>query len=360
MTNKYINAIHEDNNMVSIIAPKRKFEGVQVEQVEKLGKTISEVLSKRYENSDFYSKREYDQAKEFLNEYAYLDENGVMKEDLTFDDNGALYTTMVANFVDRALRPDLVAAGLIKVSRVDVKGTSGIKVPASVLVTAAALPDSGAVTYASSVNYGSTTITLGWIYAAQKITYELIQQSNIDIISDQLYELGDAIARKVDSDIIAAFETATPSDDANSNYTALGAAATLNFTNLMKGMTDAMTNYASCDSVLLNPTSFYNFITHTDTKTALGYNSVQLGSLFPRVVDVGGMRFVISQQVGANDVYLIDSKRNGWLFEGSGVEVFDGRISGTLAQEVIAAKIYGVGCTRPAALFRLEENEANE
>lgn len=345
--------------MVEVIMPKNKMDGFSNEKVGKLGKLFTEISMRRYNEKDFFSQKEATKTKEFLSDYGLINEEGMqVQEDLTFDNNTGLYTTQVANFVDSALRPQLVATGLIKTARVDIKGTGSIKVPASSLVTASALPDSGDVTYASSVNYGSTTITLGWVYAAQKITYELIQQANIDVIQDQLFELGDAIARKVDSDVIAAFETATPSAGTNGNYTALGTSTTLTYAGLMTGMKESMKNYAEPDSVLVNPDSFFNFITASDTKTALGYNSVQLGSIFPRVVDVAGMRFVISNQVSANDVYLVDSKRNGWLFEGSGVEVFDGRVSGSTAQEVIAVKLYGAGITRPGAIYRLEENAA--
>lgn len=340
---------------LNVLIPERKFEGASsTETVEKLGKTILKVKAERMMKKDFVSRKEYMDTKN------YLEELGIdtSKEDLTFDNNTALYTTVVADFVERKVRPILVAEGVIKTSRVNARGASAVKIPISKLVTATALPDSGAVTYASSVNYTNATVTLGWIHAAQKITYELITQSNIDIIQDQLYELGDAISRKIDSDILAAIETATPSDDTNSNYTALGGTTTITYDLLMTAIGDMMANNAIPSAVVVTPATFARLMKDSTVKTALGYNSVQQGTVFPMITNLFGLKVLVSTQASANTLYIVDSERCGYLLEGSGVEVFDGRVSGSVAQEVIAVKLYGVTIAQPEAVFRVMENTA--
>jgi len=329
------------------------YSGGNTEAVEKLGKFIVETTMERDNNGDFYSADDMQRVKENVAAFPQA-----LKEDLTSDNNGGLYTTVVADFVERALRPTLVAEGVIKRLRISNRGTSAIKIPVSTLVTASALPDSGAVTYSSSADYSSQTVTLGWVYAAQKITMELIEQANVDLIQDQFIELGDAIARKIDSDIIAAMSTATPSDDSNSNYTALGTSTDLAYASLVTGITDAFTNNAMVDTILVNTTNWGVLLKDTDVKTALGFNSTQPGTIYPQVINLFGMKLIMSNQVGANDTYLIDSKRTGYFVEASDVKVFNDRVSGSLAQEVIAAKNYGVTIVQPKSVFRLKDNTA--
>lgn len=329
------------------------FGGGNTEVVEKIGKFMVKESMKRSENADFYSKEDMQRTKANIDAFGPL-----ATEDLTSDNNTGLYTTAIADFIERKLRPTLVAEGLIKRMRIDNRGTSAIKIPVSALVTAAALPDSGAVTYASGVDHTSVTITLGWVYAAQKITMELIQQSNVDLIQEQLFELGDAIARKIDSDIIASMVTATPSNDANANYTALGASQNLTYALLVEGIRDALINNAMIDSILVNPTNWAVLMKDTDVKTALGFNSTAPGTIYPQVINLFGMKLLMSNQVGANDTFLVDSGRTGYFVEASGVQVFNDRVSGSLADEVIAAKNYGVAIVQPQSVFRLKDNTA--
>jgi len=326
--------------------------GGDTQGIEKLGKAILSIHKERMEEKNFYSKEDLKNTEEFLNTFGELvNDSNTSKEDLTFDNNGALYTTVVADFVERKLRPKLVAEGVIKRVRVDAKGTSAIKIPISELVTASDLPDSGNVSYASN-DYTSQSITIGWVYAAQKITYELIEQSNVDIIQDQLMELGDAIARKIDSDIIAAIDSAITS----SNGTDLGSGSYITYTDFLSAYANAIDNYAEPDVILTNSATWVKLMSDTDVKSALHFNSVQPGSIFPLTQTFFGMKLIVSPQVSSGTLYLIDSKRTGYFVESSEVKVFNGRVSGALAEEVIAAKLYGVGIVQPNSVYRVREN----
>lgn len=345
------------------ITTSDSFSGGSTEGVAKLGKFMYEELARRQEQGDFYSVEDAQKSTEVFKNIdgrlqAEAARQGIAQEDLTSDNNTGIYTTVMADFIERALRPDLVALNVIKRLRISNRGTSGIKIPVSTLVSAAALPDSGAVTYATSADYTSVTVTLGWVYAAQKITMELIEQGNVDLIQDQLIELGYAVARKVDSDIIAAMLAATPNTDANSNYLGLGASTDISYAKLIEGIADANANYANVDTVIMSWTQWQAFMQDTDVKTALGFNSATPGTIFPSVINFAGLRLIANNQVDADDIYLVDTKRNGYYVEASDTKVFNDRVSGSLAQEVIVAKNYGVSIVQPATVYRIEANSA--
>jgi len=220
------------------------------------------------------------------------------------------------------------------------------------------LPDSGDVTFQSDKDYSATEITLGWKYVAQRISHQLITQSNIDIVMDQLGLMGFAISNKIDQDIIASFETATPDDGSEDNYRALGDGVTLTYKELLQGLTDSMENDAMPDAVLMSPKSLYNLLSDDDSVKALANNSVQPGQVFPMTTTFLGLRVLVSNNVSENDVFIIDSNRTGYFLEGSAVEVMDGRISQSTAQEFIAVKLYGVEVVQSKTVYRLQENTA--
>lgn len=279
--------------------------------------------------------------------------SAMTKEDLTFPNNTALYTTVVRNIVERAFRPTLVMNDIIRTITVDAKGMKDLQIPISVLKTAAALPSTGVLEAPTGGNYTEATIELGWIYAYEVITIQLMQQGIIDIVQDQMLEIGDALARKVDSDIVAAIETATPSNNSNSNYTLLDATVTYN--DLVDGIMGAQANYAMPDAIVTNPLTWANFLKNSNVITALGYNSVEKGSLFPRIQDFLGLKVVLTPQVSANNLYIVDTQRCKYLIEGSAIQMLDGRKSGTVNWEVIGLKLYGVEVIQPQAVFRLVE-----
>ena len=327
--------------------------------VSEMGKILVNTHKERMDKKDFYSTEDGKVTESFINSYQEeLNALNTASEDLTFGNNGGLYTDIVADFVERRVRPTLVGEGIIKRIRVDSKGTSAIKVPVSNLQTASALPDTGNVTYAGD-NYGAVTIQLGWVYAANKITMELIEQSNIDIIQDQLFELGDAISRKVDTDIIAAIDAAiTVGNTAGThNGTDFGAGNNITYTRFLNAVAKGMENNAEMDSIVTNPGTWVNLMTDSDVRAALGFNSVQAGTVFPQVQNFFGMKLLVTPQVSAETLYLVDSKKTGYYVESSGVKVFNGRPAGTLSEEVIAAKLYGVAVVQPMTVYRVRENQ---
>ena len=334
------------------ISQSTDFQGGSTEGVAKLGKEMLSIMRQREENSDYYSKEDMTKNQENLEAFKGMNS---LKEDLLSDTNTGLYTTVIADFVERALRPKLLAEGVIKRIRVNNRGASAIKIPISTLATAALLPDSGAVTFPNSVDYTSQTVTFTWVYAAQKITMELIEQANVDLIQDQLFELGDAIARKIDTDIVAALAASITETVNGIN---LGLATFVTYASFVAGIAAANSLNAMPDVVLTNWTTWSKLVSDTDVKAALGFNSVTAGTVFPMVQQLFGLKLLVSNQVGADHLYFIDTARTGYFVEVSDVKVFNDRSSGSLAQEVIAAKNYGVAIIQPNSVYRITEDTA--
>ena len=332
---------------------------VETNTVEKLGKKILESYVNLAKEDAFLSNAHEKRGTEFFKNALGMempsceDFEGMSTEDMTFPNNGALYTTIVRNIVERAFRPKLVMNEIIRTISVNPSGVETVKIPISALKTAAALPDSGELPDPSNDDYGSATITLAWIFSYEVITLQLIQQGIIDIVQDQMFEIGDALARKVDTDIVAAIEAASPSNDANSNYTLL--ASTMTYSDLITGVMAHIGLNALPDAIVTNSFTWGNFLKDSNVIAALGYNSVNEGSLFPRIQDFLGLKVVLTTQASANNMYIVDTNRCKYLIEGSAIQMLDGRKSATVNWEVIGLKLYGVEVIQPEAVFRLVE-----
>jgi HK97 family phage major capsid protein len=283
---------------------------------------------------------------------------GVAKEALTIAETD-VFSTAIAGFIEKRLTPELATVGAIKEIAAPGKGYDSIKIPMrNALVTAQDLGDTGQVSYDSG-SHTSTTITLRYVYAAQEITHELLQFANVDLLAEELGEIGDAIARKVDSDVIAAFKTNTTTTIGN--LTQLGSTTEVTFASLVSGLQKAKENYAKPDLLIVSPETEATIIALgnlSGTTNVIGSMVMKgdEGTNYPLPNRILGMKVIVSQQVDDDDIYMVDSARTGYLCRRNGVEAFDGRKSGYLSFEVIGAHAYGVGIVQPKAVYRLEEN----
>lgn len=287
---------------------------------------------------------------------------GIAKETIDVTDTD-LFTTAISAFIEQKLKPKLVAENVIKkITNFNTRGANALKIPVrNALITASDLPDAGTVTYDTG-SYTSTTITLTYKYAAQRLTHEIIQFGNVDLMAEELGQIGDAIARKVDSDIISAMQTATTTANGNRTVMTTLSGTTVTFNSLVTVVNSARQNYAEPDVILMNPSTYATLMQldeFSGGNSITGAISFKGGDTeaFPNFNLVLGMRVVLSTQVDDDDIYLIDTARTGYYVESSnGMEVFDGRISGAVAFEVIGVLNYGVGVVQPGSIYRLEEN----
>jgi hypothetical protein len=327
----------------------------EAEIVAKVGRKLVEGYTKIAKEGLWISQSHKKRIEGFFNSIGALSEgeslDNLQTEDLDFPSNDALYTTILRSVVERAFRPVLVAGEVIKTITVNPSGMEDLKVPTSALRTASDLPDSGELSAPSNDDYSSESISLKWIYAYEVITLQIIRQGVIDIVQDQMFELGDALSRKVDSDILDAFETATPSDNSNSNFSDLD--ADLSYEGLVDGVFGMQNNNAVADAIVTTPLVWREFLKTTDVKGTFKFSSVDAGSIFPRILDFHGVRVYLTTNANEGNVFLVDSAKCGYLVEASGIEMLDGRKSETVNWELIALKLYGVKVVKPKAVYRL-------
>ena len=269
-----------------------------------------------------------------------------VSEDLTSGNNTVLYTTAVSSTVDEAVRPELLASGVIKkLDMTNAKGINSVKIPTNSLPTVSDLTENTDVSYNTN-NYSTTTITAGWKATATKVSQELITYSNIDILADQVRLMGYALSKQIDSDIISAINTATPTDNSNSNYQATGGASTrIDYDNFVKGIELVETNNAKPTAALLHPADWSALMKDTDFKQALAFGTTT-NSALPRIQEAFGLQLLVSSQVTSGSTYFVDGKRAGYFVDFTPVITYDGRINSQLAFEVISAKAYGVSITQ--------------
>ena len=284
-----------------------------------------------------------------------------VREDLAMSGNTVLYTTAVAGIIDQALRPQLVAQNVIK--KLDMKGQKGInsvKIPRNTLITATELTENTDISYGTN-NYDGVTITAKWVGAAQKFSEQLLRASAVDVIKDQLQLIGYAIGKKIDEDIIAALQTAAPTDNSNGNYVKTGdngsgSAADISYEKFIDAVETAKTNNAEPDVMLMHPSDWAALMKDTDFKNALAFATTPAGAVMPQVQEAAGIRIITSSVVTQGNAFIIDSKKLGYYVDFTETVTYDGRIPDQISFEVIGAKAYGVGISQPQAYVRLHKS----
>ena len=281
----------------------------------------------------------------------------ITQEDLTTSNGSALYTTAIASIIAQAGRPKLVAKGLLKEIN-DIKngkGYNSIKIPKDKLISASALTENSTISYATE-GFDTITVTPSWIGAANRISYEMLHTAMTDLITYELKLIGEALQRKMDSDIIAGIDAVCT--DTNGNRIATGDGTNsypIAYKNVIDAIAKVMGAYFEPDTIVIHPDDWASLMKDTDFKTALAYGTIpQAGALFPAVQSVAGLNIVITTQVASGSMYVIDSKHLGFFVWGSDIVTFDGRVPDTIAFEVIGAVAYGVGIANTGAVCKVE------
>lgn len=318
------------------------------ENTDRLGKALFEMLSDEKQKIVTQIAEEKIKLSEGFSKEAGLDTA-----------NSTLFSTIVATFVEQKMRPKLLASGVIKKINMDIKGFNAIEIPIrSKLIVATDLAINNNLNYDDGV-YNPVKITTGYKVASNRITWSLLQYSSVDLIANELHEIGYALARKMDSDIISAIDLACSTDNGNIKY--LGTGTYVTYSDLVEGFYKLMDNNGDATHILTSPTNSMKIMNLTEIKNTW-YNGIanplQNPSEMLRPIQILlNCQFLVSNQVGAYDLYFIDSERTGYLVMGQeGVQTFDGRISGSLAIEIAGVINYGVGIIQPKSIYKLEGN----
>jgi len=282
-------------------------------------------------------------------------------EDLQFGNNSALYSTQIADFIEREFRPRLVAEGIIKTINVN-QGYDSIKVPKQPdLQNASTVADDGTLTD-DSADYTSLTISTDFIGLRSTMTVELLRQANVDLLEDQLRQISFAISKKVDADIIAEMDAATTPTNGtygdNSNYLYLGTGNDVTYDDMVTAYYDMVANNAEPAMFLCSPNFAKELFNDADVKDAVAFGTQPSGEdadVVPRIQSFLGKPVMVSSQVGAERGYWIDRERIGYLVNKTGIETMDQQLDNKAAFEVKAVKGFGVGITKPQALYKIEQ-----
>ena len=292
-------------------------------------------------------------------------------------DETQLYGTAVAGFIEAAYQPKLLGRDLINEVTLDMSGYDSLKIPKHNLLTASQINADGTFSGGEeTTGYGEETIEVNWYGTYTDIPLNLARKSAVDLIADRLEQIGRAISRKVDSDVVGEMEKAGTKND--SHYDPSGEAPTGNY--LYGGETGGSVNSddgfdsnkeitfdvvinaigdhrdfdAQPDTILTNNKTWVRMHTDQDMKDALAFGTTTSGDV-ATVQQFGTLSLMVSTQVTDDKTILVDSDNCGYFIDASPVETWDGRVSNTVQMEVVGAKAYGVRIVRQESVFVIHE-----
>jgi len=290
---------------------------------------------------------------EEFKEALQLSESFRSREDITTSNSSALFVTGLASVIRAAVEPNMVGLELLQLNTdlMNGGGKGAIQLPKEQRVTAAEVGEGGSISY-TGTGYTSITVTPTKKYAASKITWEMVKRGMVSLITAEAERLGKALARKVDSDIIAGVEAIITA--ANSNRKATGGSTTRASYN---DLIDARAYVEGFEvggfkptHVIFHADDYAALNKDTDFKQALYRANVVVGGagtatvgVFPQVEYFGPQKIVQSNQITSGTSIFVDSTELGTFVQESDVEIVDGRIPGSVDTEIIALESYGIG-----------------
>ena len=281
------------------------------------------------------------------------------KEDLQFGDNSVLYTTAVASFVEKELRSELVSMDVIKTLTVP-DGADSIKIPkGNNLAAASAVSDDGSISDGSD-DYGTEKIQTDLYGQRTVFTHELLDVTNIDVMADQLEEIGRSIALKQDDVIQAELQDVTDPTGTygdNSNYDYLSDGTNISYDDLIAAIHDAKANNANPTDIIAGPGIMSDLEQDDKFADAAQYASTPDGDFVPKVMTFRDLRIHESSNVAADSLFIVDRNKLGYFAEGDGVQTWDSRINGKAAFEVLGVKRFGIAIQRPKAVYGIHQDE---
>lgn len=335
--------------------------------VRRAGRIVVESLFAE-DDSRRFPRNNYGDFKETLDKYAEERYGVDVSEALAKDteevinstgDDTDLYSTAMASFIDQAYEPRLLGRDVINPVEAPSRGFDSVKIPIGQQLTAQTLNTDGTFPSEETTDYQSRTISFDWRGAYTKIPEQLLQKAIVDLIVERLEQIGRAISRKVDSDIMTEFDKATTKNDGfygdNSNYDYLGSGNFVDYDAVINAMGELLKQDAEPTHMLMHPDSNVNYLQDADVKQALGFGTTEEGET-PLQTVLGNMRILVSPQVPTDTVLLVDSERIGHFLDYGDIQTFDGRVNETVQSEVLGVKPYGVRVTQEEALFAIRED----
>ncbi len=281
--------------------------------------------------------------------------NAVNTKKETLDDDADLYTDIMADFIELAYEPKLIAEGIIKQINLPMyAGADSIKIPIESRLTSDDVSADGSVTERDT-GYTEITIEPDWKGLKTTISEKLLRKGAVDLIGHRLGQIGRAISRGVDEDILEEMGKACTKDDAtygdNSNYNYLTTSSHMSFDAVIDSIAEHRKLYAEPTWLIISPTQWNHLMKDSDMKSAQAYGTTT-GNVY-EIQQFGALRIFVSNNLDDDgpDAMLVDSEEVGYFVDQTDIETWDGRPVGKIATEVIGAKCYGVGIAKPTAVF---------
>lgn len=276
----------------------------------------------------------------------FLKESLVFKEDITTTNSDDLYTTALATVIKEAVEPNLVGLELLQVNTdlMNGGGKGAIKLPKDARVVAAEVQEAGGVSY-TAVGYDSITVSPTKKVAASKITWEMMKRGMVSMVAAEAKRCGKALARKIDSDILAGIEAVITSGNANRLPTG-GANTRVSYDNLVDARSYLEDDDFQATHLILHPTDYAALMKDDDFKEAVFRTTVVSGNdakIFQNPTYFGEAKVIVTSQVSSGTSIFVDANELGTFVKETEVEVIDGRLPGYLDTEVIGVISYGIG-----------------
>jgi len=291
-----------------------------------------------------------------------LEESLRLKEDVTLTDAAGLYTTALATVLQAASEPFMVGKELLKENRdlMGGKGKGAIKIPKDVRSVAVEVAEGAVVNYFGE-GMDSITVTPTKKLAGTKITWEIQKRGMDDTARIMIERAGKAIARKLDSDVLTSICAAVLASASTTNITKTGGAATqMDWADLtlceaqIRGAVDSNSiPYGFVPThFVVNPLQWAYLQQDTDVKQSIWRNQVVVGeplTLNPPILYYSTMKITVTGQMTSGKLLMVDAENCGQLIKETDIEVYEGRLPGSVDIEVIALMSYGIGILFPQA-----------
>ena len=274
----------------------------------------------------------------------------------TTGDDADLYSTLMAQFIDEAFEPNLIAREVIQTVNFPFNGYDSIKIPRDNQLTAVEVNTDGTFPSEATEGFDSVTANIKFVGGYTYIPEQLRRKSAVDLLAYRFQQLARAINRKVDSDILAEVEKATTAGDADYGTNDNEVEGAVTYDNMIDLLEKLYSNDAEDTDLLINPKAWASLNKTADAKSAANFISRITQGAEGSVTLLHGFgksRLHITSQMPDDTVYAVDRNRSMAFVDGGDIQMFDGRVSGTVQHETLAIKPYAVKIVNPKAFAAL-------
>ena len=282
---------------------------------------------------------------------------GIFKEagQTTANNTGAYTTLLASTLYTAAIDKIQPVLDLVDINE-DLKNGQGygaMKLPRRVPTVAVEVSEGAVVSYFPE-GTDDITVTCKQVVAGTSLTWQILKRGMTGFATYVMKDAADAISRKLASDILnglAAGSTLAAETGGITYAKVLDAEAKINDASHSNGVKFGFL----ADRIVLTPTANAIARKDTDFKTAMAYASAVPGTpitVARQPEAVGNLMLVQSPFLTACQALVLQAKKN-ILVKESDVETFEGRIPGSIDNEIIAMMSYSLAILWPQSVCKI-------